>query len=103
MSIKVSYCWYCPQAQFETRLAPARLEETFGALGSGSLEAQPIEPEKPVHKISLEFPLFQYLPLFFKSLLLNTNIKQSFIAKRVVHYLYIMYFIGSGSRFWIQA
>jgi hypothetical protein len=61
-------------------------------------KAQPIEPEEPVHKVSLEFALFQYSPLFFKSLLLYTKIKQSFIAK-LVHYLYIMYSIGSGPRF----
>ncbi len=58
-------------------------------------KALSIEPEEPVHKISLEFALFQYLSLFFKFLLLNTKIKQSFIAKLVVHYLYIMYSIGS--------
>jgi hypothetical protein len=58
----------------------AQLEGTFGALGSGSmvfeprlrLKAQPIEP---VHKISLEMPVIQSLPLFVKLLLLDTKIK----------------------------
>jgi hypothetical protein len=39
------------------------------------LKAQPIEPEEPVHKISLEMPVIQYLPLFVKLLLLDTKIK----------------------------
>jgi hypothetical protein len=36
------------------------------------LKAQPIEP---VHKISLEMPVIQYLQLFLKLLLLDTKIK----------------------------
>jgi hypothetical protein len=39
------------------------------------LKAQPISPEEPVHKISLEMPVIQYLPLFLKLLLLDTKIK----------------------------
>ncbi len=36
------------------------------------LKAQPIEP---VHKISLEIPIIQYLPFFLKMLQLDTKIK----------------------------
>ncbi len=39
------------------------------------LKAQPISPEEPVHKISLEMPVIQYLPLFVKLLQLDTKIK----------------------------
>jgi hypothetical protein len=39
------------------------------------LKVQPIEPEEPVHKISLEIPVIQYLPLFLKLLQLDTKIK----------------------------
>jgi hypothetical protein len=39
------------------------------------LKAQPIEPEEPIHKISLEIPVIQYLPLFLRFLLLDTKIK----------------------------
>jgi hypothetical protein len=39
------------------------------------LKAQPIEPEEPVNKISLEMLVIQYLPLFLKLLLLDTKIK----------------------------
>jgi hypothetical protein len=39
------------------------------------LKAQPIEPEEPVQKISLEIPVIQYLPLFLKFLQLDTKIK----------------------------
>ncbi len=39
------------------------------------LKAQRIEPEEPVHKISLEISVIQYFPLFFKFLLLDTKIK----------------------------
>ncbi len=39
------------------------------------LKAQTIEPEGPVHKISLEIPVIQYFPLFVKLLLLDTKIK----------------------------
>jgi hypothetical protein len=37
------------------------------------LKAQPIEPEKPVHKIFLKFPVIHYLPLFLKFLFLETK------------------------------
>jgi hypothetical protein len=38
-------------------------------------KAQLIEPEEPVHKISLEIPVIQYLALFLKFLPLDTKIK----------------------------
>ncbi len=39
------------------------------------LKAQPTEPEESVHKISLEIPIIQYLPLFLKFSLFDTKIK----------------------------
>jgi hypothetical protein len=56
------------------------------SIGSGSMVFEPrlgrlrlrlagFEPEEPVHKISLEMPVIQYLPLFLKLLLLDTKIK----------------------------
>jgi hypothetical protein len=39
------------------------------------LKAQSIEPEEPVHKISLEILAIQYFSLFLKLLLLDTKIK----------------------------
>jgi hypothetical protein len=37
------------------------------------LKAQPISPEEPVYKISLEMPVIQYLPSFVKLLQLDTK------------------------------
>ncbi len=56
---------------FEPRLRLAGFEPRLRL----RLKAQPIEPEEPVHKISLEMPVIQYLPLFLKLLLLDTKIK----------------------------
>jgi hypothetical protein len=39
------------------------------------LKAQPISPEEPVHKISFEMSVIEYLPLFVKLLQLDTKIK----------------------------
>jgi hypothetical protein len=44
------------------------------------LKAQPIEPEEPVHKISLEVSVIQYLLLFLKFLLLDTKLNL------IIHY-----------------
>ncbi len=72
------------------RLGSRRLSEPKAqarwllSLGSGGLgcfeprlrlKAQPIEPEEPLHKISLKIPVIQYLPLFLKLLPLDTKIK----------------------------
>jgi hypothetical protein len=38
------------------------------------LKAQPTEPEESVHKISLEIPMIQYLPLFLKFSLFEKKI-----------------------------
>jgi hypothetical protein len=54
-------------AGFEPRLRLAGFEPRL------RLKAQPIEPEEPVHKISFEIPVIQYLPLFLKLLLLDTK------------------------------
>jgi hypothetical protein len=54
---------------FEPRLRLAGFERRL------RLKAQPIEPEEPVYKISLEIPVIQYLPSFLKLLLLDTKIK----------------------------
>jgi hypothetical protein len=37
------------------------------------LKAQPISPEEPICKISLEMPVIQYLPSFVKLLQLDTK------------------------------
>jgi hypothetical protein len=39
------------------------------------LNAQPIDPQEPVHKISFEMPVIEYLPLFVKLLELDTKMK----------------------------
>jgi hypothetical protein len=59
---------------FEPRLRRLRLR-LAGFEPRLRLKAQPIEPEEPVYKISLEIPVIQYLPSFLKLLLLDTKIK----------------------------
>jgi hypothetical protein len=59
---------------FEPRLRKLRLR-LAGFEPRLRLKAQPIEPEEPVHKISLEMLVIQYLPLFVKLLLLDAKIK----------------------------
>jgi hypothetical protein len=74
---------------FEPRLRLAGFEP--------SLKAQPIEPEELVHKISLEFSVIRYLPLFLKFLLLDTKMKFNHSLQHLyMQYIYIMYSIGSG-------
>ncbi len=61
---------------FEPRLGRLRLRLAgFEPRLRLRLKAQPNEPEEPVHKISLEMPVIQYLPLFLKLLLLDIKIK----------------------------
>jgi hypothetical protein len=66
---------------FEPRLGRLRLRLR--------LKAQPIEPEEPVHKISLEIPVIQYLPLFLKLLLLDTKIKLNYSFQHLLCIIYI--------------
>jgi hypothetical protein len=47
------------------------------------LKAQPIETEEPVHKISLEIPVIQYLLLFLKLLQLDAKIKFNHSLQRL--------------------
>ncbi len=61
---------------FEPRLRRLRLRLAgFEPRLRLRLKAQPIEPEESVHKISLEIPIIQYLPLFLKFSLFDTKIK----------------------------
>ncbi len=61
---------------FEPRLRRLRLRLAgFEPRLRLRLKAQPIEPEEPVHKISLEMLVIQYLPFFVKLLLLDAKIK----------------------------
>jgi len=67
---------------FEPRLRRLRLR-LAGFEPRLRLKAQPIEPEEPVYKISLEIPVIQYLPSFLKLLLLDTKIKFNYSLQRL--------------------
>jgi hypothetical protein len=77
---------------FEPRLGTLRLR-LAGFERRLRLKAQPIEPEESVHKISLEIPVIQYLPLFLKfyyriqklSLIIHCNTCDALFIYRVSH------------------
>ncbi len=73
---------------FEPRLGTLRLR-LAGFERRLRLKAQPIEPEESVHKISLEIPVIQYLPLFLKLLLLDTKIKFNYSFQHLLCIIYI--------------
>ncbi len=75
---------------FEPRLGRLRLRLAgFEPRLRLRLKAQPIEPEELVHKISIEIPVIQYLPLYLKLLLLDTKIKLNYSFQHLLCIIYI--------------